>query len=59
MSLRGRLTLVAAGVVAIVVAMASTATYFLMRHELYAQVDERGAADRSAFRFSVTSDNDA
>jgi two-component system, OmpR family, sensor histidine kinase MprB len=39
MSLRGRLTLVAAGVVAVVVAMASTATYFLMRHELYAQVD--------------------
>jgi two-component system sensor histidine kinase MprB len=39
MSLRGRLTLVAAGVVALVVALASTATYFLMRHELYSQVD--------------------
>ena len=39
MSLRGRLTLVAAGVVAVVVALASTATYFLMEHELYAQVD--------------------
>jgi two-component system sensor histidine kinase MprB len=41
MSLRGRLTLVAAGVVAAVVAMASTATYFLMRHELYSQVDSQ------------------
>ena len=39
MSLRGRLTLVAAGVVAVVVALAATATYYLMRHELYAQVD--------------------
>ena len=50
MSLRGRLTLVAAGVVAVVVAMAATATYFLMRHELYAQVDTSlaiHASDRS------------
>jgi len=39
MSLRGRLTLVAAGVVAVVVVLASTATYFLMRRELYSQVD--------------------
>jgi two-component system sensor histidine kinase MprB len=39
MSLRGRLTFVAAGVVAVVVALSATATYFLMRHELYAQVD--------------------
>jgi len=39
MSLRGRLTLIAASVVAVVVAIAATATYFLMRHELYAQVD--------------------
>jgi two-component system, OmpR family, sensor histidine kinase MprB len=38
-SLRDRLTLVAAGVVAVVVVLASTATYFLMRHELYTQVD--------------------
>jgi two-component system sensor histidine kinase MprB len=38
-SLRLRLALVAAGVVAVVVALASTATYFLMRHELYSQVD--------------------
>jgi two-component system sensor histidine kinase MprB len=38
-TLRARLTLVAAGVVAVVVALASTATYFLMRHQLYSQVD--------------------
>ena len=39
MTLRTRLTLVAAGVVAFVVVLASTATYFVMRHELYSQVD--------------------
>ena len=39
MTLRARLTLVAAGVVAVVVASASAATYFLMRHQLYSQVD--------------------
>ena len=39
MSLRDRLTLVAAGVVAVVVVLASTATYFLMRHELQSQLD--------------------
>jgi two-component system, OmpR family, sensor histidine kinase MprB len=39
MSLRLRLTLVAATVVAVVVAAASTTTYFVMRHELYSQVD--------------------
>jgi two-component system, OmpR family, sensor histidine kinase MprB len=39
MSLRGRLTLVAAGTVAVVVVLASTATYYLMRHQLYSQVD--------------------
>jgi two-component system, OmpR family, sensor histidine kinase MprB len=38
-SLRDRLTLVAAGVVAVVVVLASTATYFLMRHELQSQLD--------------------
>jgi two-component system, OmpR family, sensor histidine kinase MprB len=50
-SLRGRLTLVAAGVVAVVVALASTGTYFLMRHELYSQVDTqlaKHASDRNA-----------
>jgi two-component system sensor histidine kinase MprB len=40
MSLRLRLTLVAASVVAIVVAAASVTTYFVMRHELYSQVDK-------------------
>jgi len=39
-SLRLRLTLVAAVVVAAVVASASVTTYFVMRHELYAQVDK-------------------
>jgi two-component system sensor histidine kinase MprB len=39
MSLRIRLTLVAASVVAIVVAAASVTTYFVMRHELYSEVD--------------------
>ncbi len=39
MTLRARLTLVAAGVVAVVVVLASTTTYFVMRHELYSQVD--------------------
>jgi two-component system sensor histidine kinase MprB len=38
-TLRLRLTLVAAGVVAVVVAAASLTTYFVMRHQLYAQVD--------------------
>ena len=41
MSLRDRLTLLAAGVVAVVVVLASTATYFVMRHELYSQVDSQ------------------
>ncbi|HEU5404677.1 MAG TPA: HAMP domain-containing sensor histidine kinase [Gaiellaceae bacterium] len=39
MTLRARLTLVAAGVVALVVALACATTYFVMRHELYSQVD--------------------
>jgi two-component system, OmpR family, sensor histidine kinase MprB len=38
-TLRLRLTLVAAGVVAVVLATASAVVYFTMRHELYAQVD--------------------
>jgi two-component system sensor histidine kinase MprB len=38
-TLRDRLTLLAAGVVAVVVVLASTATYFLMRHELQSQLD--------------------
>jgi two-component system, OmpR family, sensor histidine kinase MprB len=40
-SLRARLTLVAAGVVAVVVGIAAATTYFLMRHELYSQVDSQ------------------
>jgi two-component system sensor histidine kinase MprB len=39
MTLRTRLTLVAAGVVAVVVTLACVTTYFVMRHELYSQVD--------------------
>jgi two-component system, OmpR family, sensor histidine kinase MprB len=38
-TLRARLTLVAAGVVAFVVVLASVTTYFVMRHELQAQLD--------------------
>jgi two-component system sensor histidine kinase MprB len=39
MSLRARLTLVAVGVVAVVVTLASLTTYFVMRHELQGQLD--------------------
>ena len=39
MTLRARLTLVAAGVVAVVVVLASLTTYFVMRHELESQLD--------------------
>ncbi|HEU5244708.1 MAG TPA: HAMP domain-containing sensor histidine kinase [Gaiellaceae bacterium] len=39
MSLRARLSLVAAGVVAVVVALACVTTYFVMRHELQSQLD--------------------
>jgi two-component system sensor histidine kinase MprB len=38
-TLRARLTLVTAGVVAVVVALACATTYFVMRHELQAQLD--------------------
>jgi two-component system, OmpR family, sensor histidine kinase MprB len=38
-TLRARLTLVAAGVVAFVVVLASLTTYFVMRHELQAQLN--------------------
>jgi two-component system, OmpR family, sensor histidine kinase MprB len=50
MTLRARLTLVAAGVVAVVVALASTATYFLMRHELFSQVDTQLSAHADDYR---------
>ena len=51
MTLRGRLTLVAAGVVAVVVILASATTYFVMRHELQSQVDSslRGTAHGIAY----------
>jgi two-component system, OmpR family, sensor histidine kinase MprB len=39
MTLRARLTLVAAGVVAVVVALVCATTYFVMRHELRTQLD--------------------
>ena len=56
MSLKLRLTLVAAIVVAVVVAAASLTTYFVMKHELYSQVDSTLAAHaqdpRTVFRFS-------
>ena len=39
MTLRARLSLVAAGVVAVVVALACATTYFVMRHELQSQLD--------------------
>ena len=39
MTLRVRFALVAAGVVAVVVALASATTYFVMRHELRVQLD--------------------
>src|SRR5947208_1702494 len=39
MTLRARLSLVSAGVVAVVVALACATTYFVMRHELGAQLD--------------------
>ena len=51
MSLRDRLTLLAAGVVAVVVVLASTATYFVMRHELLGQVDSTLAAHARVLRF--------
>jgi two-component system sensor histidine kinase MprB len=48
MTLRGRLTLIAAGVVAVVVGIAAGTTYFVMRHELYAQVDTSLQDDANA-----------
>src|SRR4029077_11013530 len=48
MTLRARLTLVAAGVVAFVVVLASVTTYFVMRHELQAQLDGSLRTEASA-----------
>ena len=52
MTLRTRLTLVAAGVVAVVVALASVTTYFVMRHELEAQLDGSLRSTASAVQTS-------
>jgi two-component system sensor histidine kinase MprB len=54
MTLRTRLTLVAAGVVAVVVAAASATTYFVMRHELLGQVDSTLTAHASHLRFHAS-----
>src|SRR5262249_14485848 len=43
-TLRARLSLVAAGVVAVVLALVCATVYFVMRHELYSQVDSQPAA---------------
>ena len=53
MSLRARLTLVAAGVVAVVVALVCATTYFVMRHELYSQVDVQLAKHAESPRANI------
>ena len=53
MSLRARLTLVAASVVAVVVAIAAVTTYFVMRQELQAQID--GSLSSEAFTIADNS----
>jgi len=52
-SLRARLTLVAAGVVAVVVALVCATTYFVMRHELYSQVDVQLAKHAESPRANI------
>jgi two-component system sensor histidine kinase MprB len=52
-TLRARLTLVAAGVVAVVVALACATTYFVMRHELYSQVDVQLAKHAESPRANI------
>jgi len=51
-SLRSRLTLVAAGVVAVVVVLASLTTFFVMRHELQTQLDASLKNEASAIQQS-------
>jgi two-component system sensor histidine kinase MprB len=53
-TLRLRLSLVAAGVVAVVLAAASITTYFVMRHELYSQVDATLAGHAAQLRRDPT-----
>lgn len=50
MTLRGRLTFVAAGVVAVVLAGASATTYLVMRHGLYSQVDANLATEANTLQ---------
>jgi len=52
-TLRARLTLVAAGVVAVVVALVCATTYFVMRHELYSQVDVQLAKHAESPRANI------
>ena len=54
MSLRTRLALVAAGVVALVLAIAAGTTYFVMRHELQSQLDGSLRTEASAVREDPT-----
>jgi two-component system sensor histidine kinase MprB len=49
-TLRSRLTLVATGVVAVVVVAASLTTYFVMRHQLYSQLDANLAGEAIALQ---------
>ncbi len=53
MTLRTRLALVAAGVVAVVVALASATTYFVMRHELQTQLDSSLKSEALAVRANI------
>src|SRR5437763_5137529 len=53
-TLRARLSLVAAGVVAVVVALACATTYFVMRHELQAQLDSSLKKDVAAVQANPT-----
>ena len=57
MTLRARLTLVAAGVVAVVVVLASATTYFVMRHELQSQVDSSLRSTARNLAYLVKSGN--
>jgi two-component system, OmpR family, sensor histidine kinase MprB len=52
-TLRARLTLVATGVVAVVVALVCATTYFVMRHELYSQVDVQLAKHAESPRSNI------
>jgi two-component system, OmpR family, sensor histidine kinase MprB len=57
-TLRARLTLVAAGVVAIVVALACATTYFVMRHELRSQLDPSLRKQVTAVQFNSSAYTD-